>query len=52
MKEISALLVYILLAISAYVAAGMSQKRNMWKWICLYWVALAIKNFIEFLGVS
>lgn len=50
MKEISAGFVLILFLISAYVAAGLSEKRNMWKWICVYWLALMVKNAVDLIG--
>lgn len=51
MKELSALFALLLFAISACVAAGISEKQNMWKWICAYWVALTVKNAIDTLEV-
>ena len=32
---------------AAIVAAGLLRKKNMWQWICAYWVILTLKNFVE-----
>ena len=39
----------MLAAIAAYVAYGLYRKRNMWRWIFLYWVVLTVKNIIDLL---
>ena len=39
--------VFALMAISATVALGQIMRWNMWGFICLYWVVLAVKNAIE-----
>ena len=46
-RMISQIFVFILFAIAAVVAVGLSEKRNMWKWIAAYWTVLTIKNFVE-----
>lgn len=40
-------LITLLLIDSAWVAYGLIKKRNMWKWICLYWVLLTLKNLVD-----
>lgn len=40
----------ILAAIAARVAYGLYRKRNMWRWIVLYWLVLTVKNSLEFIA--
>ena len=40
----------MLLAVSAIVAVGLLGRRDMWRFICLYWILLAIRNAIDFFG--
>ena len=42
-------LIFCLFVISGIVAIGLLQKRNMWPFICTYWITLMIKNFIDFI---
>lgn len=44
---ISQAIVFLLMADAAWVAYGLFRKRNMWRWICLYWVILTIKNLVD-----
>lgn len=43
-------LIFMLMADAAWVAYGLIRKRNMWRWICLYWVILTIKNLLDLMG--
>ena len=47
---VSQVFVFLLFADAAWVAYGLIRKRNMWKWICLYWVLLTAKNFCDLMG--
>ena len=48
---ISQILIFLLMADAAFVAYGLIRKRNMWKFICLYWILLTLKNFVDLVGV-
>lgn len=48
-RLISQILVFALMADAAWVAIGLARKRNMWKWIVLYWAILTVKNAFDFL---
>jgi hypothetical protein len=50
-KMISQLLIILLMADAAWVAYGLLRKRNMWKWIVLYWIILTLKNLADFVHV-
>ena len=41
---IAQLLIILLMADAAWVACGLIRKRNMWRWIVLYWILLTAKN--------
>lgn len=43
--------VFLLMLNAAYVAYGLSRRRNMWLFIILYWIILTIKNYIDFVGI-
>lgn len=43
------LLIFALFAVALVVAAGLLARKNMWKWICLYWVILTVKNFLDWI---
>jgi len=43
-------LIFLLLADSAWIAYGLCRKRNMWRWIALYWIILTIKNLVDWIG--
>lgn len=47
---ISQLFVVALFVDAAYVAYGLLQSRNMWKFICVYWILLTCKNLTDFIG--
>lgn len=47
----SQFLVFLLMADAAWVAYGLSKKRNMWKWIIVYWIILTAKNFVDLIGI-
>jgi len=51
MKIVSQILVFLLMADAAWVASGLTGKKNMWKWIVAYWVILTIKNFADLLAI-
>lgn len=42
---------FLLWAIALVVMVGLSDKRNMWRWIVLYWAVLMVKNLFDLLGV-
>lgn len=44
---VSQIFVFALFLDAAWVAYGLIKKRNMWKWICLYWVLLTLKNLVD-----
>lgn len=50
MISVSQIFVFLLMADAAWVAFGLSRKKNMWKWIVLYWVLLTAKNACDLLG--
>lgn len=41
--------VFILLTVAGIVAVGLLKKKNMWKWICVYWISLTLKNLTDFI---
>lgn len=45
-KATEFILALLLMVDAAWVADGLLHKRNMWKWIALYWVILAVKNVV------
>ncbi|MBR4442537.1 MAG: hypothetical protein IKS52_04625 [Clostridia bacterium] len=47
---ISQTLVFLLMLDAAWVAIGLARKKNMWKWIVLYWLILTVKNAVDALG--
>ena len=52
-KIISQVFVLALYVISFEVVRGLLAERNMWQWICCYWVVLSFKNFYElFAGIG
>ena len=44
---ITQILIFLLCADAAWVAVGLLRKRNMWLWICCYWVILTLKNLAD-----
>lgn len=46
---ISQLLIILLMADAAWVAYGLLRQQNRWKWICLYWILLTLKNLMDLL---
>lgn len=46
---ISQVFIFLLMADAALVAYGLDRKKNMWRWICIYWVILTIKNLVDLL---
>lgn len=49
MMTVSQILVLGLIGIAAWVAIGLMRKKNMWRWIILYWVVLTLKNAADYL---
>ena len=47
----SQLLVFALMADALMVCVGLALKKNMWKWIVLYWAILTVKNAVDFVGM-
>ena len=45
---ISQFCVFLLMIDAAWVAYGLLRKKNMWCWICLYWIILTAKNMVDF----
>ena len=39
----------LLMIDSMLIAAGVYQKRNMWPYICIYWVLMTVKNVVAFM---
>lgn len=48
-KIIDQTLILMLAIDAAWVAYGVSAKRNMWVWILLYWVILTAHNFVAYM---
>ena len=46
-RMIAQILIFLLMADSAWVAYGLMRKRNMWAWIVAYWCVLTLKNIVE-----
>lgn len=46
---ISQLLIILLMADATWVAYGLLRQQNRWKWICLYWILLTLKNLMDLL---
>lgn len=47
---IAQILILCLMADAAWVAYGLIRKRNMWRWIVLYWLILTAKNMVDLMG--
>ena len=43
-------LIMLLCLNALIVAIGLAKKRNMWQFICLYWIILTVKNAIDMIG--
>lgn len=43
--------ILLLALIAGIVCVGLSQKRNMWKWIVGYWLVLTAKNLMDLVEV-
>ena len=46
---ITQLLILLLFIDAAYIACGLMQKRDMWSYICIYWILLTVKNLVDLL---
>ena len=49
--SVTAWLVLALAVIAAVVFVGQVRKKNMWLWICAYWLVLTVKNLWEWWGM-
>ena len=47
MWTVSQIFVVLLFADAAWVAYGLLRKKNMWPWICTYWILLTAKNLCD-----
>ena len=47
---ISQFFICLLLIDAAFVAYGLLHRQNMWKWVCLYWILLTMKNAVDLIG--
>ena len=50
MRKITDRLILALAIIAAIVTRGIAAGKSMWAWIVVYWIALAIKNALEYIG--
>ena len=41
---ISQFFIFLLMIDAAWVAYGLIRQKVMWRWVCLYWVILTLKN--------
>lgn len=48
--SVSQIFITLLMLDAGWVAYGLIRKKNMWRWICLYWVILTLKNLWDFIG--
>lgn len=44
-------IITLLMLDALLVFCGLIRKRNMWGWICIYWLLLTIKNACDWAGV-
>ena len=49
MKKLAQGLALLLLIDAAWVFIGLCCQRNMWLWICGYWLILTAKNAVEYI---
>ena len=49
MNMFSQFLILLLMLDAAWVANGLVNHRDMWKWIVLYWVILTLKNLVDWM---
>ena len=49
-RVISQIYIFMLMVNAGWVAYGLTKKKNMWKWICLYWIILTFKNAVDFIN--
>lgn len=42
----------VIFFLSYCIFIGLSNGRNMWVWITVYWLAVAMKNMLDAMGVS
>lgn len=44
------MLIFLLMIDAGWVFLGLTRKKNMWAWICLYWALLTAKNAADLFG--
>ena len=42
----------VLFFLSYVIYIGVLNKKNMWLWITMYWLAVSMKNMFDYMGVS
>lgn len=50
MRKLTDILIIALAVIAAVVATGLIMGWYMWAWIILYWMALTVKNVLDWIG--
>lgn len=50
MRTASQVMIFALIVISAKVFLGLMNRKDMWWWICTYWLVLTLKNLFDFIG--
>ena len=48
----SQVIIFVLMVNAACVAYGLAHRKNMWKWIVLYWMFLTYKNYSDFIALA
>lgn len=48
---ISQFFIFILMIDAFWIACGLARRKNMWRWIVLYWVMLTMKNYVDYIGL-
>lgn len=48
-RVITQTLITLLMLDAALVAAILISGRTAWAWICLYWILLTLKNFVDWM---
>lgn len=46
MQIFDTVLVLALMVIAAVVLVGLVRRRNMWRWIVVYWAVLTVRNAV------
>ena len=50
LKLISQALIIMLALDAGWIALGLYRNKVMWAWIVTYWVALTIKNIVDYMA--